>query len=153
MLNIVSKNITTLPSEICDIIYQYYKLPYLDDIVNPFTKYRLLTPYWREKTMTACRETTKRFNYDKYDFKLYQTKRFNNHKYHLQFDNELPDILPRYAIKTKYDCSYGYTCKYMWRDLKDKRYRENLIQICDENRIELKPREYTKTMIKKLMKL
>lgn len=31
-MNIVSKNITTLPSEICNIIYEYYKLPFLDEI-------------------------------------------------------------------------------------------------------------------------
>ena len=31
-MNIVSKTFTTLPAEICNIIYQYYKLPFADEL-------------------------------------------------------------------------------------------------------------------------
>jgi len=155
MINIVSKNITTLPSEICDIIYQYHKPQYLIDIENPFNKYRLLKSYWRLKMRNSydmSRNLTIHSYIDNDKLKLYQTKRFNNDKYHLQFDNRRPSILPQYALRP--ECQgYDFRCKYVWYDLKNKDYRARLIGVCNTNDIEFRPREHTKSLIKKLMKL
>ena len=35
-MNIVSKTFTTLPAEVCNIIHQYYKLPFVDELIECF---------------------------------------------------------------------------------------------------------------------
>ena len=32
MMNLVAKTITALPEEVCNIIYEYYKLPFIDEL-------------------------------------------------------------------------------------------------------------------------
>ena len=140
MNNIVSKNITTLPSDICDIIYEYYKLPFLDDIKNPFNKYCLCKSYMRD------------IGYKGWKNREYTpTKRFNRDTYHLNFDNDRYSIVPQLLNEIRTSDRGWYV--YEWYNFKHKPYREFLIKRCKENRIELKPREHTKTLIKKLMKL
>jgi len=136
-MNIVSKNITTLPSEVCDIIYQYYKPQYVIDIENPFNKYCLKRWYMRRANHLPCRTLTKKFNYDTYTIPL---------------DNKRRTILPQYILHP--ECN-GYEGWYRlkWYDLKHKHYRNKLIDRCNENGIEVRPKEHTKRLIKKLLKL
>jgi len=131
MNNIVSKNITTLPSEICDIIYQYYKPQYLNDIENPFNKYCLCRMEYAEY-LVRYNNKPKRIHKP--------TKRFSFGRYILHFDLERSCILPQNICGR-------------WCDLKDKYYRKDLIKVCKKNDIDVKKREHTKTLIKKLMKL
>ena len=145
MLNIMRKTITTLPSEICDIIYQYYKPQYLIDIENPFNKYCLCSST-RVEYIVRYNARPKRVHKP--------TKRFNFDIYHLQFDNTRRSILPqqRLYVSSQVD-GYYYICKYAWYDLKYKGYREELIELCNIYCIEIKPREHTKKIINKLLKL
>ena len=157
-MNIVTKTLTTLPEEVCNIIYEYYKLPFLDEIQNPFNKYCLVKSYWRLK-MSGRLSNARRGNLSikaylcsPDEFIFYQTKRFNNDKYHLPFDNKRRSILPQYVVYP--ECS-GYDGWYSlkWYNLKHKSYREQLIHLCYINGIEFKDRTPTKCLMKKLMKI
>tara|TARA_R110002050_G_C8752055_1_gene498958 strand:+ start:334 stop:798 length:465 start_codon:yes stop_codon:yes gene_type:complete len=44
MNKVIQQLFPTVPIEVCDIIYQYYKLPFYEEIQNPFNKYNL--HYW-----------------------------------------------------------------------------------------------------------
>jgi len=142
-MNIVGKNITTLPIEICDIIYQYYKPQYIIDIENPFTKYCLKKWYLYGEP---------------YSVRTLQTKKFNYDTYHIPLDNKRRTILPQSIIThsnfsyQEYNCYEGWY-RLKWYDLKDKNYRKKLIDRCNENGIEVRPKEHTKRLIKKLLKL
>ena len=129
-MNIVTKTFTNLPDEVCNIIYEYYKLPFLDEIQNPFNKYCLV----RERSTISILSPKKK--------NPPLTKKFNYNNYTLHFDLERRSIIPQQLI-----------CDRWYPDLKSFTYRNLLKKKCRDNGIEFKDRTPTKTLIKRLMKL
>ena len=128
-MNIVAKNIPTLPVEVCDIIYEYHKLPFLDEIQNPFNKYVLKHPDWeamgfwhRERSMFNTKLT-----------------------YKLKTDLYRVTIIGDDIYIPNNKCIMYNNCRSLSRDILKAR--------CRMNGIEFKERTPTKTLYKKLMKL
>ena len=123
-----------LPDEICSIIYDYYKPPFLDEIQNPFNKYNLLRNdcLIRKKLPQGLDNCELR--------KQFLTKAF-------YYPNEyiVGDIQSQllYSLWGRSYMAFGV-----------REYdRDHLKKCCKINNIEYKERTQSKTLIRKLMKI
>jgi len=142
-MNIVTKTIITLPEDVCNIIYEYYKLPFVDEIQNPFHKY-LLYKYLHHANNK--KEKTNSSNFE---------KKFIHHHDCIR-KTIFGEQWVNYTSETE---TYDYEHLYLQGiygshrcdpHLKDRDY---LKKICDMNGIQYKKGTQRKTLIKKLMKL
>ena len=130
-MNIVTKTITSLPEEVCNIIYEYYKLPFLDEIQNPFNKYTLKHCWTSDKFIVAGMHV-----------------QYYNHFYNYPRNNL--EISGAAYLFEKFRAYNGKNLLLFVLFLQD---REILKKSCRTNGIEFKERTPTKNLIKKLMKL
>jgi len=150
-MNIVTKTITTLPEDVCNIIYEYYKLPYADEIQNPFNKDQLYDSLRRYIPNGEKRKTTKFYN-DSIIIIDYSI--IHDWKRKTIFGEQIIN-LERNVKRIHYN---GFFNDYLENGflnvcdphLKDRDYLKN---ICDMNGIEYKKGTQRKALIKKLMKL
>jgi len=127
MNKIIQQLLPTVPTDVCNIIYQYYKPPFLKQIKET-NKFRLINRIYYIRGKLIEGKLSKKFHYTKYI---------------LHQDEFRYTILgsQRYTL-TDYGC---YFDNYFNRD--------KLKQKCRYNGIEFKDRTPTKNLIKKLMKL
>ena len=135
-MNIVTKTFTNLPDEVCNIIYEYYKLPFIDEIQNPFNIYTLKSdcPFLIERNLN-------RFCYDDLPINNYK---LDHDKLRTTIFGKQPSVYSQYHNEFYFPVVYS-TIK--------STSRFNLKKLCRENGIEITDRTQTKTLIKRLMKL
>lgn len=137
----IQKALTNLPVEICDIIYEYSKLPFLNEIQNPFNKYNLKKLPW--------------YKYNDEIINHFVSWRGNLlNQYVLPQDMIRVTILGDQHVVNENKLS-GNRCVRYYNDsrIAFSLNRDRLKKLCKENGIEFKDRTPTKTLIKKLMKL
>ena len=157
-MNFVSKTFTTLPAEICNIIYQYYKPQYIVDIEN-IDKHSLLKNWFDG-------EEDDTVNYLANMFDGYDDAPDGHHPY---FEilrkpcNEPQYILYYYYVERSIqycrtedgECSYENSFIYLRQSVlcSDFHTRDDIKTWCQQNGIKSSRKVPRKTMIKKLMKL
>jgi len=120
-----------LPDEICSHIYEYYKLPFKDEI-HPWMKYSLKDEYYDDYTEKFG---TRQGNYYYDTYKLY-----NDYVRTTIFGDQRLDPKEKNA-----DISFGM-CKGWYE-------RNTLKELCRLNGIIITEKTHTKTLFKRLMKL
>jgi len=146
-MNIVTKTFTNLPDEVCNIIYEYYKPPaFIDEIQNPFNKYKL-----KSHCQFFIDRNINRFCEQQH----YPTKTYYFYKdYEIEHDKHRKTI---FGDQRKFTNSVKEFAGYheMWWQEPDQKHNSRiwLKHLCRENGIQITDRTQTKTLIKRLMKL
>jgi hypothetical protein len=149
-MNIVTKTLTTLPEEVCNIIYEYYKLPFLDEIQNPFNKYKL-----KSNSFFIDRNTNKFCEPRIHPDPRIRTKTYYFSKdYETEHDKYRRTIFGKQRKFTNSVKEFAGYLKMWWQDPDQKHNaRIWLKHLCRENGIEITDRTQSKTLIKRLMKV
>ena len=126
----VSKTFTNLPVEVCGIIYEYYKLPFKDEI-----------HYWVKFSLVDM-ELLRTKGY------LFGTELFDSKYYRLTNDYFRKTIFGKQLIdRSGTNADISFYLRDEWLE------RSYIIKICRDNGIKFTKKRHTKTLIKELMKL
>lgn len=162
MTNLVAKTLTALPEEVCNIIYEYYKLPFVDELPKTDPWHRCEKEWGRElsELIMEYRVSIRFGSNEHYNLKLFGCFDYNRNR------NAIPPILKSNVSVTQklitiknilvYNCdTMGVPCSKELNRVNTYKPSDNMMlkEMCRRNKIRVQQNSRTKTLIKKLMKL